>query len=121
LVGPLDRQHAVEVVSVTDTSPEMMKRAAAFFAALGKQPVDVGHIPALYLPRTIAAIIREARFALAEGVAAEGDIDLAMRLGTRYPAGPFAWEREVGRRRISLLLDVLAAVDDSAANQSGTA
>jgi len=37
----------------------------------------------------IAAIDAEARFASAEGVASEADIDLAMRLGASHPAGPF--------------------------------
>ena len=37
----------------------------------------------------LGAIEAEARRALAEGVAAEADIDLALRLGAGHPAGPF--------------------------------
>ena len=37
----------------------------------------------------LEAIEEEARRALAEGVAAEADIDLALRLGAGHPAGPF--------------------------------
>lgn len=39
--------------------------------------------------RILGAIDAEARFALADGVASEGDIDLAMRLGAGHPVGPF--------------------------------
>jgi 3-hydroxybutyryl-CoA dehydrogenase len=37
----------------------------------------------------LAAIDAEARIALAEGVASEADIDLALRLGANHPSGPF--------------------------------
>jgi 3-hydroxybutyryl-CoA dehydrogenase len=39
--------------------------------------------------RIIEAIEAEARLALADGVATEGDIDLALRLGAGHPVGPF--------------------------------
>jgi 3-hydroxybutyryl-CoA dehydrogenase len=39
--------------------------------------------------RILAAIDAEARLVVAEGVASEGDIDLAMRLGANHPQGPF--------------------------------
>ena len=41
--------------------------------------------------RIRGAILDEARFAAAEGVASEDDIDLALRLGAAHPQGPFAW------------------------------
>jgi 3-hydroxybutyryl-CoA dehydrogenase len=41
-----------------------------------------------------AGLVNEAAFALEEGIAAEPDIDLAMRLGYRRPLGPL----EIGRR-----------------------
>jgi 3-hydroxyacyl-CoA dehydrogenase len=37
----------------------------------------------------VRAIDAEARRALADGVASEADIDLALRLGANHPAGPF--------------------------------
>ncbi len=36
----------------------------------------------------VAAVVNEAAFALEEGVAAEADVDTAMRLGYRWPLGP---------------------------------
>ncbi|MBS1678903.1 MAG: 3-hydroxybutyryl-CoA dehydrogenase [Actinobacteria bacterium] len=41
-----------------------------------------------------ACLVNEGAFALEEGIAAEPDIDLAMRLGYRWPLGPL----EIGRR-----------------------
>jgi 3-hydroxybutyryl-CoA dehydrogenase len=41
-------------------------------------------------------IINEAAYALWEGVASREDIDLAMKLGTNYPAGPLEWADAIG-------------------------
>ncbi len=43
--------------------------------------------------RILAAIATEAHLALADGVASEADIDLALRLGAAHPSGPFERER----------------------------
>ena len=40
-------------------------------------------------PRILRAIDAEARRTLADGVATESDIDLALRLGAAHPIGPF--------------------------------
>ena len=47
--------------------------------------------PEAVVRRIRGAILDEARFAAAEGVASEDDIDLALRLGASHPQGPFAW------------------------------
>jgi 3-hydroxybutyryl-CoA dehydrogenase len=49
--------------------------------------VSIGFV----FPRTIAQIINEAYFALAEGVAEKEDINRAMKFGVNYPKGPFEW------------------------------
>jgi 3-hydroxybutyryl-CoA dehydrogenase len=43
-----------------------------------------------------AALVNEAAFALEEGIAAAADVDLAMRLGYRWPLGPLAIGRKLG-------------------------
>lgn len=50
--------------------------------------------------RTIATIINEAYFMLAEGSANSLDIDQAMKLGVNYPKGPFEWVTEIGIENI---------------------
>lgn len=55
-------------------------------------------------PRIIGMIINEAYFALEGGVASKEDIDLAMKLGTNYPFGPFEWSERIGLKNIYELL-----------------
>ena len=45
--------------------------------------------PARIRNEILGAIDAEAAFALADGVASQADIDLAMRLGANHPVGPF--------------------------------
>src|SRR5258706_14856106 len=56
-------------------------------------------------PRIICMIINEAYFAIEENVASRDDIDLAMKLGTNYPFGPFEWCDKIGIRNVYELLD----------------
>jgi len=57
--------------------------------------------------RVVCMIINEAYFALEEGVASRSDIDLAMRLGTNYPYGPFEWAERIGVSRVCRLLEAV--------------
>ena len=59
--------------------------AAQFRLAAGESSMPAADIEADIL----AAIADEARRALADGVATEADIDLALRLGAGHPVGPF--------------------------------
>ncbi len=61
--------------------------------------------------RTILAVVNEAYRALGEHVATEDDIDLALRLGTNHPFGPFEWARETGPAEVALMLDALVDED----------
>jgi 3-hydroxybutyryl-CoA dehydrogenase len=55
-------------------------------------------------PRIICMIINEAYHTLEEGIATREDIDLAMKLGTNYPWGPFEWADRIGLGAIQQLL-----------------
>jgi 3-hydroxybutyryl-CoA dehydrogenase len=57
--------------------------------------------------RVIAMIINEAYFALGEGVSSKQEIDIAMKLGTNYPYGPFEWSERIGLKNIYKLLQKL--------------
>lgn len=59
--------------------------------------------------RVLAMIINEAMFAVQEDIASEPDIDLAMKLGTNYPAGPIEWGRAIGFEKIHGVLRALHA------------
>lgn len=58
----------------------------------------------LVTPRVICMIINEAYCTVQDGTATRADIDLAMKLGTNYPFGPFEWCEKIGVRYVYELL-----------------
>jgi 3-hydroxybutyryl-CoA dehydrogenase len=56
-------------------------------------------------------IINEAYYTVQEGTATRADIDLAMKLGTNYPYGPFEWCERIGLEHVYHLLE--AVYDDT--------
>ena len=63
--------------------------------------------PGMISARVIAMIINEAYFALDEEVSSKNEIDIAMKLGTNYPYGPFEWSEKIGLTNIFKLLQKL--------------
>jgi 3-hydroxybutyryl-CoA dehydrogenase len=61
----------------------------------------------LVTPRVISMIINEAYYTVQEGTATREDIDLAMKLGTNYPYGPFEWCKRIGVKHIYELLEAV--------------
>ncbi|MBS1977328.1 MAG: 3-hydroxyacyl-CoA dehydrogenase [Bacteroidetes bacterium] len=61
----------------------------------------------LVSPRVICMIINEAFYTLEEGTATRRDIDLAMKLGTNYPFGPFEWCDIIGAANVVKVLDTV--------------
>ena len=61
----------------------------------------------LVTPRIVCMIINEAYYAAQEGTATREDIDLAMKLGTHYPYGPFEWAQRIGIKHVYELLEAL--------------
>jgi len=73
---------------------------------------QVPDVPGMIAARTISMIINEAYFALGDGVSSKADIDVAMKLGTNYPFGPFEWSSIIGLHNIYRLLHTLSVSDD---------
>ena len=92
--------------------PLNMEWISVLMKALGKKWKIVADEPGLVSPRIISMIINEAFFALEEGVSSATEIDMAMKLGTNYPDGPFTWGKNIGYRNIFHLLKHLS-IDDS--------
>jgi len=67
--------------------------------------------PGFISARIIAMIINEGFFAKGEKVSTEDEIDIAMKLGTNYPKGPFEWMREIGLKNVYNLLCILSKYD----------
>ncbi len=65
--------------------------------------------PGMVTPQIISMIVNEAYHAVGEGIASREDVDLAMRLGTNYPYGPFEWAQKIGLQNILLVLRALKA------------
>lgn len=61
--------------------------------------------------RVVSMIINEAYFALEENVSTKEEIDIAMRLGTNYPYGPFEWSKRIGLKNIAALLNELSITE----------
>lgn len=79
---------------------------------LQKKLVAVPDEPGFISARVIGMIINEAYFAKGENVSTEDEIDIAMKLGTNYPKGPFEWKREIGIQPVFELLNTLKQQDD---------
>ncbi|MGV3503033.1 MAG: 3-hydroxyacyl-CoA dehydrogenase family protein [Adhaeribacter sp.] len=74
---------------------------------LGTVCLTVDDRVGLVTPRVLSMVINEAYYACQEGTATEADVDLAMKLGTHYPFGPFEWADKIG---IGQVYQVLEAV-----------
>lgn len=86
-------------------------KATDILNRLQKKFVIVPDEPGFIAARIIAMIINEAWFAREEHVSTENEIDIAMKLGTNYPYGPFEWGRKIGIGNIYHLLKTLSKHD----------
>ncbi|MEP6596236.1 MAG: 3-hydroxyacyl-CoA dehydrogenase family protein [Ginsengibacter sp.] len=75
--------------------------------AIGWKYLIVPDEPGFVAARIIAMIINEAYFAFGDNVSSKDQIDVAMRLGTNYPYGPFEWAAKIGVYNIYQLLKKL--------------
>jgi len=81
-------------------------------SSIQKKYISVPDEPGFISARVIAMIINEAYFAKSEQVSTEQDIDIAMKLGTNYPYGPFEWGRMIGIPHVYALLKKLSASNE---------
>ena len=95
------------VIEAASAEMLLREKATEFIARIGRKVEWVADIPGFITPRVIASIINEAFFTLQENVSTREDIDIAMKLGTNYPFGPFEWGERIGLRNIYDLLDTL--------------
>ena len=84
---------------------EMQIKATALF---GDELVFVKDLPGFISARIVAMIINEAYFTWEAGTSTKEEIDIAMKLGTGYPYGPFEWATLIGVERVKQLLERLA-------------
>ncbi len=82
------------------------------FNSLGFQVWFVNDIVGMIAARSIAMLINEAYFGLEDEISTKEQIDIAMKLGTNYPFGPFEWAEKIGLKKIELLLLELYKTDE---------
>lgn len=90
-----------------EISAQPSASALAILNSIGKTALVVPDIIGLVSPRVISMIINEAFYALEEKVSTRDDIDMAMKLGTNYPHGPFEWLKRIGTKHVVSLLNKL--------------
>lgn len=88
--NPVPVMKLVEVISGGSTDPQILPEVFGFVERLGKTPVHVKKdSPGFIVNRLLVPYLNEAVRLMEEGVASPEDIDMAIRLGLNYPAGPF--------------------------------
>jgi 3-hydroxybutyryl-CoA dehydrogenase len=105
--NPVLQMPLVELIPAAATREEVVARARAFAATLGKTVVTSRDTPGFVTTRALAVLVNEAARMLEEGVATRDDIDAAYRLGFHHPMGPFELVDLVGIDTAVAILDVL--------------
>jgi 3-hydroxybutyryl-CoA dehydrogenase len=88
--------------------------ASSFEKILNGLGFEVLHVPdivGMISPRAISMIINEAYFGLEDKISSKKDFDIAMKLGTNYPFGPFEWAEKIGLKYVASLLLELSKTD----------
>jgi 3-hydroxybutyryl-CoA dehydrogenase len=93
----------------TSVTEQRWRDAAQNVLGADGVPVDVIHdSPGFVVQRTLAHIVNIACDIAQQRIATPGDIDLAVRIGLGYPAGPLAWGNAIGPRSLLRILEELA-------------
>ena len=92
LFSPANIMKLVEVTSTEQTLPEITGLIEELSKSMGKVPIILQDVPGdtgFIGNRIMAAVRREANKIIEEGVGTKDDVNKAMTLGFRWPAGPF--------------------------------
>jgi len=92
----------------TANQTELANRLSALYEKLGRVYCFVPDTPGMISGRILAMIINEAYYTWEAEVSTTEEIDIAMKLGTNYPLGPFEWGRRIGLEKIAGLLTALS-------------
>lgn len=98
---PTFLKRSIVEASANDT---FKAKAGQIIASLNKTIDWIPDVGGFISARVISMVINEAYFALQESVSTKEEIDIAMKLGTNYPYGPFEWSEKIGLKNIHDLL-----------------
>src|SRR5690606_8649655 len=106
--GPLTVELCAAGALPGDPPTPALSRARAALEAAGLNVVVVPDVPGGVAFRVVARLCAEAVRALLEGLAPRRELDLAMRRGVNYPAGPLEWGEALGWDDVTMALRSLA-------------
>lgn len=106
--GFLGRNIAELSLNESDELLKLKQIAENLFALLGRRVSWVPDIKGFISARVLATVINEAFYTLGEEISTKNEIDIAMKLGTNYPYGPFEWGEKIGLSKIYSLLALLS-------------
>ena len=92
LFSPANIMKLVEVTRTEDTTDDVVQLIVDLSESWGKTPITLKDVPGdtgFIGNRIMAAVRKEALKLIEEGVGTADDVNLAMTLGFRWPAGPF--------------------------------
>jgi 3-hydroxybutyryl-CoA dehydrogenase len=104
---PGEGEGALALAFAPGVGPAARADVARVLGACGWQAIAMRDVPGLLVARTIAMLVNEGADAVWQGVCDAASADLAMKLGTNYPAGPFEWLERLGADYVVTLLDHL--------------
>ena len=104
-----DKLPSIAVAFAASASAATRETVSTTLQACGWQVRELRDVPGLWVARTVCMLINEAADAVHQGVCDENDADLAMKLGTNWPAGPFEWLEQIGVEAVVAVLDHLHA------------
>lgn len=100
------------IIEATALDEKRQSKTEEIFSLFNKKIEWTADISGFISARVIAMIINEAYFALNEEVSSKEEIDIAMKLGTNYPYGPFEWAEKIGLKNVYELLDNLSKTNN---------
>ena len=111
--GPVPLMGVVEVVKGEKTSLEVFEGGVAFVRSLEKTPIRVQRdIPCFVMNRIFSAALKEAVDLVAQGVVSPEDVDVGMRLGYGWNAGPFEIADNAGLDTCALVAHSMKALGE---------
>lgn len=99
------------ITEIAVSMPSQESSVTNIFGKLNWRYQLVPDVPGMITPRVVSMIINEAYYTLEQEVSSKEEIDIAMKLGTNYPFGPFEWSERIGLKRIHSLLARLSRTE----------
>ena len=99
------------IAEVSNNDEINKNKAEEILSLLNRKADWVPDVKGFISSRVVSMIINEAYFALEENVSTKEEIDIAMKLGTNYPYGPFEWSKNIGVKNIAALLNELSVTE----------